>query len=141
SLGDWADCSRRHSLTCNSVPNPSSMKTLKVPLFRMLVVLAICLSLANCSKKPKPIPIFGRHLHGVWVRDDSEVWVVGNTGFIVYSNNGGTTWQLQVSGTIQALQLIYGSGGELWTVGVGGTILHSTDGQTWKPQSSGTKRA
>src|SRR6516162_10950000 len=114
------------------------MNTFKVPLFRMSVLLAICLSLANCSKKQESMPIFGRHLHGVWVRDDSEVWVVGNAGFIVYSNNGGTTWQLQVSETIEALQLIYGSGSELWTVGVGGTILHSSDGQTWKPQSSGT---
>src|SRR5262249_26521331 len=105
------------------------------------VLLEICLSLANCSKKREPTPTLGNHLHSVWLRGGSEVWAVGDDGDIIYSNNGGTTWQFQVSGTIHSLELIYGIGEELWIVGVGGTILHSTDGQTWKPQSSGTGRA
>ena len=88
------------------------------------------------------MPTLGNHLHGVWLRGDSQIWAVGDDGDILYSNNAGTTWQFQVSGTIHCLELIYGSGGELWTVGVAGIILHSTnDGQTWKPQSSGTERA
>jgi photosystem II stability/assembly factor-like uncharacterized protein len=120
---------------------PQQHEYVESPFVPLLVLLPICLSLANCSKKRESMPIFGRHLHGVWLRGDSEVWAVGNDGFIVYSNNGGTTWQLQVSGTIEALQFIYGRGSELWTLGVGGTILHSPDGQTWKPQSSGTERA
>ena len=84
---------------------PQQHEYVENPFVPLLVLLPICLSLANCS------------------------------------NNGGTTWQLQVSGTIEALQLIYGRGSELWALGVGGTILHSPDGQTWKPQSSGTERA
>ena len=31
-----------------------------------------------------------------------------------------------------------GDGKTLWAVGAGGTILHSSDGQTWSPQKSGT---
>src|SRR5450759_578851 len=31
-----------------------------------------------------------------------------------------------------------GDGKSLWAVGAGGTILHSSDGETWKPQTSGT---
>jgi hypothetical protein len=34
-----------------------------------------------------------------------------------------------------------GDGKTLWAVGFGGTILHSTDGATWKPQTSGTTEA
>ncbi len=34
-----------------------------------------------------------------------------------------------------------GDGKTLWAVGDGGTILHSTDGATWKPQASGTTNA
>jgi len=98
----------------------------KIPLFHMLVLLGICLSLANCSKKREQMPTLGNHLHGVWVRGDSQIWAAGDDGEILYSDNGGTTWQFQVSGTIHCLELIYGSGGELWTVGVKGTILHST---------------
>jgi hypothetical protein len=116
---------------------PQQHEYVESPFVPLLVLLPICLSLANCSKKRESMPIFGRHLHGVWLRGDSEVWAVGNDGFIVYSNNGGTTWQLQVSGTIEALQLIYGRGSELWALGVGGTILHSPE---WPDLEAAIKR-
>ena len=70
---------------------PQQHEYVESPFVPLLVLLPICLSLANCSKKRESMPIFGRHLHGVWLRGDSEVWAVGNDGFIVYSNNGGTT--------------------------------------------------
>jgi photosystem II stability/assembly factor-like uncharacterized protein len=108
-------------------------------LFRAIFLAGIYLWLTGCSRNPQVRPIFGAHLHGVWLRDDSQVWVVGDEGTILHSNDGGQTWQRRASGTKVPLQLLYGSGGDLWTVGPRGTILCSTDdGQTWSQQASGT---
>ena len=114
----------------------------KMPLFRAIFLMGIYLWLTGCSKSPEVRPFFGTQLHGVWVRNDSLIWVVGDEGTILHSRDGGQTWQRQASGTAVPLQLIYGSGTDLWTVGPRGTILHSNDdGQTWSQQASGTEFA
>lgn len=68
-------------------------------------------------------------------------WVVGNFGGIEHTEDGGTTWNPQTSGTNTYLQSVYfrnsSSGGEGWAVGGSGTIIHTTNGGTnWNPQDS-----
>jgi photosystem II stability/assembly factor-like uncharacterized protein len=69
---------------------------------------------------------------------------VGDLGTIWYSSDGGLNWTKKTP-TPQDYRNLYGvtsvsdSGSvNLWAVGANGTILHSTDGQTWTPQTSNT---
>src|ERR1700754_2587094 len=111
-------------------------------LFRAIFLIAMYFLLLGCSKSPQMKPNLVGHLHGLWVRNDSLMWVVGADGIIQHSRDGGLTWQGQESGTMVPLQLIYGSGTDLWTVGPRGTIVHSNDdGRTWTQQASGTTSA
>src|SRR5262245_53223400 len=115
---------------------------LKMTLFRTIFLMGMCFWLSGCLRGPQVNPVFGKHLHGVWVRDNSLIWAVGAEGDILHSPDGSQTWRHQASGTRVPLQLIYGSGSDLWTVGPHGTILHSRDGgQTWTHQASGTEKA
>jgi photosystem II stability/assembly factor-like uncharacterized protein len=53
----------------------------------------------------------------------------------LYSADGGLNWQLQTPSTAPHLLAVCGVGSQLWTVGYGGVILHSTDGgRTWLQQ-------
>jgi len=79
-------------------------------------------------------------LNGVFFADSSRGWIVGDQGHIWRSDDGGTTWSMQTSGTdawLQRVQFLSGSVG--WVVGGSGTILKTTNGgDTWSPQSSGS---
>lgn len=72
--------------------------------------------------------------------DSSHCWAVGKEGAILYTSDGGTTWEQQSSGTaneLKAVTFLNVSTG--WIVGAGGVILHTDDGgTTWKIQPSGT---
>ncbi len=55
-------------------------------------------------------------------------WVVGNSGTILYSENGGETWETQQSSTSFDLTGIYFTDGHGWISGDNGTILHLNNG-------------
>jgi photosystem II stability/assembly factor-like uncharacterized protein len=75
------------------------------------------------------------NLYSVVGADDSSVWAVGAGGVIDFWN--GTSWTVQQSGKAYSLFDINGSvTGTGWAVGTGGTILESTNGTTWTPQSA-----
>ncbi len=83
-------------------------------------------------------------LHFVMVLDSTDIYAVGGNGTILRSN--GSTWSpIPVSGltaTLRAADISVDTTGTVITgffaVGDGGTVLHSFDGMTWTPQSSGT---
>jgi photosystem II stability/assembly factor-like uncharacterized protein len=81
-----------------------------------------------------------RNLFGVSFTDLNAGTVVGDSGTILRTSNGGATWTTQSSGTTKPLRgtsFIDASHGTV--VGDSGTILRTTDGgATWAPQSSGT---
>ncbi|HEV3065875.1 MAG TPA: YCF48-related protein, partial [Chthoniobacterales bacterium] len=67
----------------------------------------------------------------------TELWIVGTDGTILYSADGGQTWQPQVSGTAHHLLDVFSIGSQLWSVGYGGAILHSVDGgRNWQRQTA-----
>jgi len=70
-----------------------------------------------------------------------RLWVVGEAGTILGSEDGGATWIARNSGTTNYLPSIFGTsdGSRAWTVGQNGTILESDDGgATWTARNSGT---
>ncbi len=79
-------------------------------------------------------------LRAVAFPDASNGWVVGSSGLIRHSANGGTSWSAQTSGTtgtLRGVSFVGTSSG--WVVGSAGFITHTTNGgTTWTAQTSGT---
>ncbi|MBI5215307.1 MAG: hypothetical protein HY960_06100 [Ignavibacteriae bacterium] len=66
---------------------------------------------------------------------------VGDNGTILYTSNGGATWNLDASGVTANLKSVaYVNEGYAWAVGENGTIVNTrTQGfSTWTSQNSGT---
>jgi photosystem II stability/assembly factor-like uncharacterized protein len=96
-----------------------------------------------------------RELRSVqFLADGRQGWTVGygapigdaqdDTGTILHTTDGGTTWVRQFSGTpwqLESVQFL-ADGRQGWTVGTNGTILHTTDsGKSWVPQTNYLRRA
>lgn len=79
-------------------------------------------------------------LKNVCFANSSYGWVVGSNGRILYTSNGGTTWNAQTSGTAQALEGVsFVDTVNGWVVGGGSTVIHTTDGgANWTSQDSGS---
>jgi hypothetical protein len=77
--------------------------------------------------------------YGVWFSDASNGWLVGGSGNVRHTTNGGTTWTAQTSGTTQNLRGVCFVGTQNgWAVGGGGVVYHTTNGgTTWASQTSG----
>lgn len=71
---------------------------------------------------------------------DKEGWVIGDRGRVLYTTDGGKTFERLETGTARALlSIACFPDKSLVVVGQVGTVLRSGDGgRTWKPQSSGT---
>ncbi len=82
-------------------------------------------------------------LRGVHFTSNNVGTVVGNSGTILRTTNGGTTWTLQTSGTSSTLYAVFFTDANTGTaVGASGTIRRTTNGgTTWTSQSSGTTNA
>lgn len=79
-------------------------------------------------------------LRGVWASPDLSLSVVvGDTGVILLSTDGGASWKASASGVTQRLAGVWGSSADdVWVVGDAATVLHSTDrGATWDPIALG----
>ena len=79
-------------------------------------------------------------LDGVYTSDATHAWVVGESGTILATTDGGATWSKQSSGTTEwLLSVAFVDSTHGWAVGFGGTILATTDGgATWRAQSPGS---
>ena len=76
------------------------------------------------------------HLHDVYFIDHNTGWVVGDSGTIIHTDNGGDIWTLQESGTSSWLRGVHFTDHDAgWAVGLWTTILHTFDGgNTWNEQ-------
>jgi photosystem II stability/assembly factor-like uncharacterized protein len=83
-------------------------------------------------------------LHAIAFRDDTHGVVVGNSGTIYATDDGGKTWKLRQNDkkqnfTTEHLVDVTLIGNLGWATGFDGVILHSIDGGvTWEKQTSGT---
>ena len=76
----------------------------------------------------------------VYFADVNKGWAIGSDGLIAVTNDGGKTWEQQVSNTKKELTSIFfhdiNNG---WVCGEGGTLLYTEDGgNTWTAQKTGT---
>ncbi len=72
--------------------------------------------------------------------DAQRAVVVGDSGRIYLTTDGGATWIRQAAGTVTRLRSVFFANQAMgWVVGDFGTILRTVDGgHTWEAQSSGT---
>ena len=84
----------------------------------------------------------GEDLSGVAFANASDGWVVSDSGTILATTDGGTTWNKQKSGTSDYLGAVaFANASDGWAVGGGndGLALATTDGgATWNKQASST---
>lgn len=87
-----------------------------------------------------PYQNFSHPLLGVSFSDENNGTIVGGTGTIARTTDGGITWNEQVSGTTALLYDVYFTNESSGIVaGSYGTILKTTDGgASWNNLSSGT---
>lgn len=75
------------------------------------------------------------HVRGVWGRDGTHVWAVGDGGFVARWD--GERWAREPSGTATHLRAVSGDeAGRVFAVGEGGTILERDRDGTWTRQVS-----
>lgn len=89
-----------------------------------------------CWQRPRPT---GNAVYDIqWVGTD-QAWAVGQSGTLLHSSDGGSTWQAQVSGvsaTLRKLQFFDRLNG--WALGDENTVLRTRDGGAhWQAQASG----
>ncbi len=81
-----------------------------------------------------------KNLNGVCFTDASTGTVVGDSGTILRTTDGGTIWTVQTSGTSVPLYAVYFTHANTGTaVGASGIIIHTMNGgATWMGQSNET---
>ena len=86
-----------------------------------------------------PLPQ-GNELHTVYFADANTGYAVGEYGIILKTNNGGSSWSAQTSGTNDWLISVYFTDPNTgYAVGGGGTIIKTSNGgANWSSQISGT---
>ncbi len=82
----------------------------------------------------------GASLNDVVAVDVNTAWIVGDSGTILKTTDGGATWLPQTSNTVENLRRIAAfDANHAWAVGTNGLIVHTSDGgTTWTRQLSGT---
>jgi photosystem II stability/assembly factor-like uncharacterized protein len=108
--------------------------------------LATIALVAGCHKEVEDVPLLKRTISisdrffDVQAIDAEKAIVVGYSGKILLTTDGGFTWAPSDSGTKSALYRVRFVDPETgWISGQEGLILHTTDGgKTWQRQKSGT---
>lgn len=86
-------------------------------------------------------PGYFDNFYGVASAGPSALWIVGNTGRILFSRDDGKKWFLQTSNTEENIfSVSFVDARKGWCSGANGTILHTEDGgTTWHRQDTGTR--
>ena len=78
-------------------------------------------------------------LNAVFFTDENTGWAAGNGGLIVYTTNGGRTWDTGDMGTTDSVYGLFFTDKTMgWAVTANGGLFHTEDGLSWNPQPSGT---
>lgn len=95
--------------------------------------------LAQLRPPPPPEPAFRDNFYGVRILGE-RCWIVGYYGTILHSRDRGATWELQPSGTTEALyRVAFLTPERGWAAGAFGTLLFTENGgRSWQKRESGT---
>jgi len=111
------------------------MKTFLQILFFFLLVTQICFAQWYPQNSDTT-----EILSSIHFEDANNGWIVGGSGIILHTTNGGQEWITQISGTTEGLASVHFTDINNGTaVGGAGTILRTVDGgQNWISQTTGT---
>jgi photosystem II stability/assembly factor-like uncharacterized protein len=114
-----------------------------------IIILAFMALMCGCERFDRSkikMPEFNfattENLHSVAIVDNQHMWVSGSYGTILFSSDGGATWEKQKSGIEKLLLgcITFVNHNEGWAAGVKGTIVHTTNGGSkWTVQPSATE--
>jgi photosystem II stability/assembly factor-like uncharacterized protein len=80
-------------------------------------------------------------LTALCVAADDSVYVAGEKGALLRSNDGGARWTACKAGTKSAITALFAArDGALWIIGPRGLCRRSTDGRSWQPRGPETRR-
>ncbi len=80
-----------------------------------------------------------KKLNHIFGKNDARIWIAGDSGTVLFSENSGQNWNQIPVPTTQNLTEGVITDSTVWLCGEGGTILHSKDeGETWISDNSGT---
>ncbi len=104
-----------------------------------LVLGLVVLPAEGTAQSPGQNPTFRENFYDVGIRDD-RCWIVGYYGTILHSRDRGLTWEVQSSGTKEALFRVgFVNPEKGWISGSYGTILRTRDGGgSWEVQGTPT---
>ena len=106
----------------------------------ILFLATLCLTGEPCSDELPGPETWQAHddIFSLCFPGKNDGWACGRWGTILYTSDGGKTWQRQKSGIKFTLADIFFINSKLgWAVGNEGTILHTVDGGlAWKKQIS-----
>ena len=122
-----------------------AIDTRRAAVWMVFTLVVGLLLVAGCSDEltdpvypPRPEPLPGTWLLGIWGDGPDDVWIVGQPGLIYHWD--GTDWERQESGTTSALTSVWGPGnGTVYATGHGGIILRNS-GSGWSAMESGTDK-
>lgn len=112
--------------------------TIKISLLFLVLISLTSPAHARGWLYQNPYPTY--RLTGVKFVSPHKGWVVGDYGTILYTEDGGNTWELQESGITDGLNGIFFFDEKRgWIVGNGGTILSTANGgKRWERQEVGS---
>lgn len=107
---------------------------------RLLLISLVLISLTTKAQWAVLNSGTTKNLSSTYFVSESTGCVVGNTGTLLRTTDGGTTWNSISSGTIQHLQSVFFPTNSVgYVVGNSGTILKTVDGGiSWNALNSGT---
>jgi hypothetical protein len=80
-----------------------------------------------------------KKLNRIFGKNDARIWIAGDSGTVLYSQNSGQSWNKIPVPSNQNLNAGLVTDSTIWLCGDAGTILFSTnDGDTWTTDNSGT---
>ena len=96
-------------------------------------------------RAPRVPPLGLRTLHDIQSLDDRYAWLVGDSGFVLMTDNGGVSWQEPPNPLPASIRdcsdfhAVACHGTHVWVAGSPGSVVwHSPDsGRTWLPSSTG----
>ena len=79
-----------------------------------------------------------KNFYGVEATPAGEVWIVGDSGLVLHAPTLLGGWSQETSNVSVTLFAIWRVGTDLYAVGDGGVVIHSTGGGTWTALASPT---
>ena len=108
---------------------------IRIILLGVLALMTFSIFSQATYQWENPLPQ-GGDVYGEFFINGQKGWMVGASGMILKTSNGGSDWEIQNSGTLTSLRdAFFINENKGWVVGNQHTVLHTNDGgSTWSTQ-------